>query len=199
MSFQFGLLRYYVLNIHIVLIRVTASLLLNTYAKPVVNAVQPIISFVAMFCDLLCIGSPLAINKSRILSSEGLLLLLSVVVFHLATFALGYWASKPFLREMSFQFGLLRYYVLNIHVVLVPVTAGLLLNTYAKPVVNDVQPIISFVAMFCDLLCIGSPLAINKSHILSSEGLLLLLSVVVFHLATFALGYWASKPFLRNI
>ncbi|KAK8959700.1 hypothetical protein KSP40_PGU000487 [Platanthera guangdongensis] len=70
---------------------------------------------------------------------------------------------------MSFYFRLLRYYVVNIQVVLVPVTAGLLLNTYAKPVVNVVQPIISFVAMFCDSLCIGSPLAINKSRILSSE------------------------------
>ncbi|KAK8959699.1 hypothetical protein KSP40_PGU000486 [Platanthera guangdongensis] len=99
---------------------------------------------------------------------------------------------------MSFQFGLLCYYVVNIQVVLVPVTAILLLNTYAKPVVNAVQPIISFVAMFYDSLCIGSPLDINKSRILSSEGLLLLLSVVVFHLASFVLGYWASKPFLNK-
>ncbi|KAK8929019.1 hypothetical protein KSP39_PZI017086 [Platanthera zijinensis] len=85
-----------------------------------------------------------------------------------------------------------------LQVVLVPVTAGLLLNTYAKSVVNVIRPVMPFVAMFCTSLCIGSPLAINRSRILSSEGLLLLLPIVVFHLAAFALGYWASKPFLRE-
>ncbi|XP_020586933.1 probable sodium/metabolite cotransporter BASS3, chloroplastic [Phalaenopsis equestris] len=84
-------------------------------------------------------------------------------------------------------------------VVLIPVTAGLILNTYAKSVVNIIRPIMSFLAMFCTALCIGSPLAINRSQILSSEGHLLLLPIVTFHVAAFALGYWASKlPFFRQ-
>ncbi|KAL5211251.1 hypothetical protein ABZP36_022098 [Zizania latifolia] len=80
-----------------------------------------------------------------------------------------------------------------LQVVLVPVTLGLLLNTYAKAVVNVIQPAMPFVAMVCTSLCIGSPLAINRSKILSSEGFLLLLPIVTFHIAAFIAGYWISK------
>ncbi|XP_020111653.1 probable sodium/metabolite cotransporter BASS3, chloroplastic [Ananas comosus] len=86
-----------------------------------------------------------------------------------------------------------------LQVVLVPISLGLLLNTYAKAVVNVVQPIMPFVAMFCTSLCIGSPLAINRSKILSSEGFLLLVPILTFHIVAFMLGYWFSKlPFLRQ-
>lgn len=86
-----------------------------------------------------------------------------------------------------------------LQVVLVPVTLGLLLNTYAKPVVNVIQPVMPFVAMVCTSLCIGSPLAINRSMLLSSQGLLLLLPIVTFHIAAFVVGYWVSKlPQLRQ-
>ncbi|KAL6002588.1 putative sodium/metabolite cotransporter bass3, chloroplastic [Asimina triloba] len=60
-------------------------------------------------------------------------------------------------------------------VVLIPVALGLLLNTYAKPVVNVIQPIMPFVAMICTSVCIGSPLALNRTQILSAEGAQLLL------------------------
>nr|CAD1836474.1 unnamed protein product [Ananas comosus var. bracteatus] len=86
-----------------------------------------------------------------------------------------------------------------LQVVLVPISLGLVLNTYAKAVVNVVQPIMPFVAMFCTSLCIGSPLAINRSKILSSEGFLLLVPILTFHIVAFMLGYWFSKlPFLRQ-
>ena len=78
-------------------------------------------------------------------------------------------------------------------VVLVPVTLGLLLNTYAKGVVNVIQPAMPFVAMVCTSLCIGSPLAINRSKILSPEGFFLLLPIVAFHIVSFVAGYWVSK------
>ena len=82
--------------------------------------------------------------------------------------------------------------------VLVPVTLGLVLNTYAKPVVNILQPMMPVVAMVCTSLCIGSPLAINRSQILSAEGLKLVAPVLTFHAVAFALGYWISKiPILR--
>ncbi|KAF2292521.1 hypothetical protein GH714_025135 [Hevea brasiliensis] len=85
-----------------------------------------------------------------------------------------------------------------LQVVLVPVTLGLVLNTYAKPVVNVIQPVMPFVAMICTSICIGSPLAINRSQILSTEGLRLVLPVLAFHTAAFAFGYWISRiPALR--
>uniref|UniRef100_A0A1D1YJB0 Putative sodium-dependent transporter yocS n=1 Tax=Anthurium amnicola TaxID=1678845 RepID=A0A1D1YJB0_9ARAE len=86
-----------------------------------------------------------------------------------------------------------------LQVVLIPITVGLVLNTYAKSVVNVIKPIMPFVAMVCTSLCIGSPLAINRSQILSAEGLQLLFPVLSFHLAAFTLGYWVPKlPFLRQ-
>ncbi|KAF8092664.1 hypothetical protein N665_0406s0009 [Sinapis alba] len=86
-----------------------------------------------------------------------------------------------------------------LQVVLVPVTLGLLLNTYAKPVVTLLRPVMPFVAMVCTSLCIGSPLSINRSQILSAEGLRLILPVITFHAVAFVVGYWFSKiPGLRQ-
>ncbi|KAL5794497.1 hypothetical protein ACOSP7_003091 [Xanthoceras sorbifolium] len=86
-----------------------------------------------------------------------------------------------------------------LQVVLVPISLGLVLNTYAKPVVAFLRPVMPFVAMICTSLCIGSPLAINQSQILSREGLQLILPVLTFHVVAFAVGYWVSKiPSLRQ-
>ncbi|XP_022880874.1 probable sodium/metabolite cotransporter BASS3, chloroplastic [Olea europaea var. sylvestris] len=83
-------------------------------------------------------------------------------------------------------------------VVLAPVTLGLVLNAYAKPVVSVIQPVMPLAAMFCTSMCIGSPLAINRSQILSAEGLRLVCPVLSFHVVAFILGYWFSKiPPLR--
>ncbi|KAG2306993.1 hypothetical protein Bca4012_084054 [Brassica carinata] len=80
-----------------------------------------------------------------------------------------------------------------LQVVLVPVTLGLVLNTYAKPVVTLLRPVMPFVAMVCTSLCIGSPLSINRTQILSAEGLRLILPVITFHAVAFVVGYWFSK------
>ncbi|GMI98617.1 hypothetical protein like AT3G25410 [Hibiscus trionum] len=80
-----------------------------------------------------------------------------------------------------------------LQVVFVPVTIGLVLNTYAKPVVTILRPVMPFVAMICTSLCIGSPLALNRSQILSKEGLQLVFPVLTFHSVGFAAGYWISK------
>ncbi|KAI3806193.1 hypothetical protein L1987_22089 [Smallanthus sonchifolius] len=86
-----------------------------------------------------------------------------------------------------------------LQVVLVPVALGLALNTYAKPVVSVLQPVMPFVAMFCTSICIGSPLAINRAQILSAEGLKLLWPVLTFHAVAFTTGYCISKlPFCRQ-
>ncbi|XP_074316858.1 putative sodium/metabolite cotransporter BASS3, chloroplastic [Silene latifolia] len=80
-----------------------------------------------------------------------------------------------------------------LQVVLVPVSVGLILNTYAKPIVKILQPVMPVVAMICTSLCIGSPLAINRGQILSIEGLRLITPVLAFHASAFVLGYWLSK------
>ncbi|KAF5193404.1 Bile acid:sodium symporter [Thalictrum thalictroides] len=86
-----------------------------------------------------------------------------------------------------------------LQVVLVPITLGLALNTYAKPIVKVIKPVMPFVAMVCTSLCIGSPLAINRSQIMSPEGLQLVFPVFMFHAIAFAVGYWVSKiPIFRQ-
>ncbi|KAK1353998.1 putative sodium/metabolite cotransporter BASS3, chloroplastic [Heracleum sosnowskyi] len=86
-----------------------------------------------------------------------------------------------------------------LQVVLVPITLGLVLNTYAKPVVSVLEPVMPIIAMICTSLCIGSPLAINQGTILSAEGLRLVGPVLLFHAVAFTLGYWISKvPLLRQ-
>lgn len=86
-----------------------------------------------------------------------------------------------------------------LQVVLVPISFGLLLNTYAKPAATILQPLMPFVAMICTSLCIGSPLAINQRQILSADGLRLISPVLAFHAVAFTVGYWVSKlPSLRQ-
>lgn len=83
--------------------------------------------------------------------------------------------------------------LLPFQVVLAPVALGLILNTYFKPAVSVLQPVMPFVAMICTAMCIGSPLAINRSQILSAEGLRLVGPVLSFHAVAFTMGYWISK------
>lgn len=86
-----------------------------------------------------------------------------------------------------------------LQVVLIPVAMGLALNTYAKPFVNVIRPFMPLLAMVCTSLCIGSPLALNQSQIISMEGLQLVLPVLSFHTFAFVIGYWVAKlPLLRQ-
>ncbi|XP_002973383.2 probable sodium/metabolite cotransporter BASS3, chloroplastic isoform X2 [Selaginella moellendorffii] len=86
-----------------------------------------------------------------------------------------------------------------LQVVFLPVLTGLTLNTYAKPLVDRIRPVMPLVAMVCTSLCIGSPLALNQSKIISMEGLQLLFPVLVFHALGFGLGYFISRlPFWRQ-
>lgn len=80
-----------------------------------------------------------------------------------------------------------------LQIVLCPVMLGLGLNTYAKPVVDIIRPVMPLMAMVCTSMCIGSPLALNKSHVASLQGVQLLVPVVVFHIAAFTFGYWMAR------
>ncbi|MCO5600059.1 hypothetical protein L7F22_054167 [Adiantum nelumboides] len=80
-----------------------------------------------------------------------------------------------------------------LQIVLCPVLLGLGLNTYAKPVVDVIRPVMPLMAMVCTSMCIGSPLALNKAHVVSLQGLQLLVPVVIFHIAAFTFGYWMAR------
>eukprot|EP00246_Nothoceros_aenigmaticus_P018237 TRINITY_DN9469_c0_g1_i1.p1 TRINITY_DN9469_c0_g1~~TRINITY_DN9469_c0_g1_i1.p1 ORF type:complete len:467 (-),score=44.14 TRINITY_DN9469_c0_g1_i1:308-1708(-) len=78
-------------------------------------------------------------------------------------------------------------------VVICPVMLGLLLNTYAPSFVDLIRPFMPLVAMVCTSLCIGSPLALNRDQVVSTEGLRLLAPVLAFHVAAFFMGYVIAK------
>ncbi|KAG6553578.1 hypothetical protein Mapa_004492 [Marchantia paleacea] len=80
-----------------------------------------------------------------------------------------------------------------LQVVIGPVFLGLALNTYAKSLVDRVRNFMPLVAMVCTSLCIGSPLALNRDMIVSTQGLQLLAPIVAFHIGAFAVGYWICQ------
>jgi len=89
---------------------------------------------------------------------------------------------------------------LLVQVVIAPIMLGLALNTYAKGFVNKVRQFMPLVAMVCTSLCIGSPLALNRSQIVSIEGFKLLFPVLAFHTSAFILGYWVPRiPWWRSV
>jgi hypothetical protein len=55
---------------------------------------HPVTHFVFMVCTSLCIGSPLAIKRNKILSSERFCSLLPIVGLHIFSFIAGYWIFK---------------------------------------------------------------------------------------------------------
>ncbi|KAK5810953.1 hypothetical protein PVK06_026270 [Gossypium arboreum] len=80
-----------------------------------------------------------------------------------------------------------------LQVVVVPVALGLVLNTYAKSVGTILRPVMPFAAMICTSLCIDSPLALNRSQILSKDSLQLVLPILAFHTVAFPIRYWILK------
>ncbi|PPR97073.1 hypothetical protein GOBAR_AA23588 [Gossypium barbadense] len=82
---------------------------------------------------------------------------------------------------------------LILQMVLVPVAFGLVLNTYAKPVVTILRPMMSFVVMISTSLYIGSPLSLNQSQILSKDGLQLVLQAKRRSLSNNIVMQWNAK------
>lgn len=86
-----------------------------------------------------------------------------------------------------------------LQVVILPIVLGLSLNTYAKGFVDKIRAFMPLMAMVCTSLCIGSPLALNRSRIISMEGFRLLFPVLAFHVSAFVLGYWVPRlPFWKQ-
>eukprot|EP00850_Spirogloea_muscicola_P020157 SM000208S06327 [mRNA] locus=s208:215485:218288:+ [translate_table: standard] len=89
--------------------------------------------------------------------------------------------------------------MLNIlQIVLVPITAGLLLNRYGGKVASAVKPFLPVVSVVTTALCVGSPLATNITSLRSATGLLLVVPVVAFHTAAFVAGYWMAVASFRK-
>ncbi|CAM6102469.1 unnamed protein product [Calypogeia fissa] len=86
--------------LQVVIAPVFLGLALNTFAKSAVDKVRSFLPLVAMACTSLCIGSPLALNRERIVSMAGLQLMVPVLAFHIGAFTLGYLIAKfPLWRQ----------------------------------------------------------------------------------------------------
>lgn len=76
-----------------------------------------------------------------------------------------------------------------LQIVVAPIAAGLLLNRIFPQISNAIRPFLPPLSVFVTALCVGAPLAINISSVLSPSGLSVLFLVIAFHLAAFVCGY----------
>lgn len=82
-------------------------------------------------------------------------------------------------------------------IVILPVTAGALLNHYYREWVNKVNPYTPFIAVMSIVLIVNFILAVKKEAIFST-GSKLILAVAILHTLGFFLGYFLSKCFNFN-
>ncbi|KAL3499465.1 hypothetical protein ACH5RR_038558 [Cinchona calisaya] len=85
-----------------------------------------------------------------------------------------------------------------LQIVVTPIAAGLLLNRIFPQISSAIRPFLPPLSVFVTALCVGAPLAINISSVLSPSGLSVLFLVIVFHLAAFVSGYTLAGLFFRN-
>ena len=86
----------------------------------------------------------------------------------------------------------------TVKVVLLPVSAGLLLNTYLPTFTNRVSKISPSVAVLAIVLIVASIIGAGKDQILDS-GFNLILAVWALHISGFTLGYFASLLVTKNV
>ncbi|CAI9093853.1 OLC1v1029442C1 [Oldenlandia corymbosa var. corymbosa] len=85
-----------------------------------------------------------------------------------------------------------------LQIVVAPVAAGLLLNRIFPRLSSAIRPFLPPLSVFVTALCVGAPLAINISSVLSPSGLSVLFLVIVFHLSAFVCGYGLTGLFFHN-
>ncbi|KAE8657345.1 putative sodium/metabolite cotransporter BASS5 [Hibiscus syriacus] len=85
-----------------------------------------------------------------------------------------------------------------LQIVIAPITVGLLLNWLFPHLCNSMRPFLPPLAVLDTACCVGAPLAINISSVLSPFGLTLLLLIVAFHLSAFIAGYFFSGLVFHN-
>ncbi|PKA53064.1 putative sodium/metabolite cotransporter BASS5, chloroplastic [Apostasia shenzhenica] len=79
-----------------------------------------------------------------------------------------------------------------IQIVLIPIVGGLLLNRFLPKVCAAINPFLPPLSVLVTALCIGSPLAINISAVISPFGVAVVLLIFGFHLSAFLAGYSLS-------
>jgi bile acid:Na+ symporter, BASS family len=82
-------------------------------------------------------------------------------------------------------------------IVLLPVTAGALLNHYFQKWVKKINPYTPFIAVLSIVFIVDFILAVKKEEIFST-GSSLILAVVILHTLGFFIGYFLSKYFKFN-
>ncbi len=82
-------------------------------------------------------------------------------------------------------------------IVILPVTAGALLNHYFRKWVKKINPYTPFIAVMSIVFIVDFILAVKKEEIFST-GSTLILAVVILHTLGFFLGYFLSKYFKFN-
>ncbi|GAB2209790.1 hypothetical protein Droror1_Dr00027015 [Drosera rotundifolia] len=85
-----------------------------------------------------------------------------------------------------------------LQIVVAPIAAGLILNRSFPQISSAIRPFLPPLTVLVTSLCVGSPLAIYITSILSPFGVTILLLVIVFHLSAFIAGYTLSGLVFRN-
>lgn len=85
-----------------------------------------------------------------------------------------------------------------LQIVVAPIAAGLLLNRIFPRISNAIRPFLPPLSVFVTALCVGAPLAINISSVLSPSGLSVLFLVIAFHLVAFVSGYTLTGLLFHN-
>ncbi|KAL9258461.1 putative sodium/metabolite cotransporter BASS6, chloroplastic [Drosera capensis] len=85
-----------------------------------------------------------------------------------------------------------------LQIVVAPIAAGLILNRSFPQISSAIRPFLPPLSVLVTSLCVGSPLAINITSILSPFGVTILLLVIAFHLSAFIAGYTLSGLVFRN-
>ena len=86
----------------------------------------------------------------------------------------------------------------TIKVVLLPVTAGVILNQYFPNFTRKVTPLAPPVAVLLIVLIVASIIGQGKEIILNA-GLNLIFAIMILHLFGFILGYTLSRAFIKDI
>ncbi|VVB12017.1 unnamed protein product [Arabis nemorensis] len=85
-----------------------------------------------------------------------------------------------------------------LQVVIAPIAAGLLLNKLFPKLSNAIRPFLPILSVLDTACCVGAPLALNISSVMSPFGATILLLVTMFHLSAFLAGYFVTGSVFRN-
>ena len=98
------------------------------------------------------------------------------------------------LMETAIQVNTIGLLISTFKVVILPVTAGVLLNHFFRNWVKKINPYTPFIAVMSIVFIVDFILAVKKEEIIST-GSSLIMAIITLHLLGFVLGYFLSKWF----